>query len=437
MLKNKKIVIIGSGVSTQYGVLYLLKNGYDPKLITIIDKGNSIHNRQPEEVMTGAGGAGTWSDFKVIPSFKQGGLFHPHYCPDEETATKLSKQLYDYIVEYHPDPSKIMYTEPVEEPQYIKDSPFELRQSPCYHLGTDYGQKQVKNIFEYFEQCGIKQYYNAVVTDIDFEENTVSFWVNENTYNLIGYDKLIIGTGKSGMDLLTKLINQYNLTTVPKPAQFGVRYETDGKYFEELNKIAYDFKLYKKFNEDSARSFCTNNFAAFVAEEETYNMKSYNGHAHKDPEKYNGLTNFGILLEARGIEDPFKFSQDLVNFFQNSGEATYYSPSNREPSLTDQGNKVPGYKISLEKFKEGFGKYADYIIEFIDDLNTTFGINNNYIFYCPEVKFLTNEILLNKHDLSLPQFPNVHMQGDAAGARGIYISALHGLYVASSIIEDK
>lgn len=434
---NKKIIIIGSGVSTQYGVLYLLKNGYDPKLITIIDKGNSIHNRQPEEVMTGAGGAGTWSDFKVIPSFKQGGLFHPHYCPDEETATKLSKQLYDYIVEYHPDPSKIMYTEPVEEPQYIKDSPFELRQSPCYHLGTDYGQKQVKNIFEYFEQCGIKQYYNAVVTDIDFEENTVSFWVNENTYNLIGYDKLIIGTGKSGMDLLTKLINQYNLTTVPKPAQFGVRYETDGKYFEELNKIAYDFKLYKKFNEDSARSFCTNNFAAFVAEEETYNMKSYNGHAHKDPEKYNGLTNFGILLEARGIEDPFKFSQDLVNFFQNSGEATYYSPSNREPSLTDQGNKVPGYKISLEKFKEGFGKYADYIIEFIDDLNTTFGINNNYIFYCPEVKFLTNEILLNKHDLSLPQFPNVHMQGDAAGARGIYISALHGLYVASSIIEDK
>lgn len=47
------------------------------------------------------------------------------------------------------------------------------------------------------------------------------------------------------MDLLTRLINKYNLTTVPKPAQFGVRYETDGKYFEELNKIAYDFKLYK------------------------------------------------------------------------------------------------------------------------------------------------------------------------------------------------
>jgi len=432
---NKKIVIVGAGVSTQYQVLHLLKNGYPGNLITIIDKGNDIHTRKPEEVMNGAGGAGTWSDFKVIPSFNQGGIFFPNYCTNKEYAEKLSKQLYDYIVEHHPEPSKIMHTEPVEEPQFIKNSPFELKQSPCYHLGTDYGQQQVKKIFEYFEQCGIKQYYNAIVTDIDFKKNTVSFWVNEKKYNLIGYNKLIIGTGKSGMDLLTKLINQYNLTTVPKPAQFGVRYETDGKYFEELNKIAYDFKLYKKFGDDSARSFCTNNFAAFVAEEETYGMKSFNGHAHKDPNKANGLTNFGILLEARGIEDPFKFSQDLVNFFQNSGEATYYSPSNREPSLTDQGNKVPGYKISLEKFKEGFGKYSDYIIEFIDDLNTTFGIDNNYIFYCPEVKFLTNEILLNKKDLSLPQYSNVHLQGDAAGARGIYISALQGLYVAEAILK--
>mgnify|MGYP000113811367 CR=1 FL=1 len=427
---DKKIVIIGAGVSTQYQVLHLLKNGYPGNLINIIDKGNDIHTRKPEEVMNGAGGAGTWSDFKVIPSFNQGGIFFPNYCTNKEYAEKLSKQLYDYIVEYHPESSKIMYTEPVEEPQFIKDSPFELRQSPCYHLGTDYGQQQVKNIFEYFEQCGVNQTYNVEITNIDLHRNEIHIG-----HNCIKYDTLIIGTGKSGMDLLTKLINKYNLETIPKPAQFGVRYETDGKYFEELNKIAYDFKLYKKFGEDSARSFCTNNFAAFVAEEETYGMKSFNGHAHKDPNKENGLTNFGILLEARGIEDPFVFSKQLVEFFQNEGVATYYSPIGREPSLTDQGKKVPGYKISLNKFKTGFGKYAEYIMEFIEDLNNTFGINDNYIFYCPEVKFLTNEILLNKANLSLPQYPNVHLQGDAAGARGIYISALHGIYVAEALLS--
>ena len=436
--KNMKhIVYIGAGVSTQYGVLHLLKNGYDPSKITIIDKGNSIYNRKPEEVMTGAGGAGTWSDFKVIPSFTQGGLFYPHYCKNETLANNLSTLLYDYIVEYHPDPSKIMYTKPVEEPQFIKDSPFELRQSPCYHLGTDYGQQQVKNIFEYFDKVGVHQIYNAEVKSFSLRKDHSFIWYEQDRerYEIMA-DKLIIGTGKSGMDLLTKLIDKYNLETVPKPGQFGVRYETDGKYFTELNKIAYDFKLYKKFGEDSARSFCTNNYAAFVAEEETYGMKSYNGHAHKDPSMQNNLTNFGIMIEARGIEDPFEFSQNLVNFFQQNGEAAYYSPTDRKPSLTDQGTTVPGYRIDLDTFKEGMGKYADYILEFIEDLNTTFGIEDNYIFYCPEVKFLTNEIVLNKTNLSLPMYPNIHLQGDAAGARGIYISAMHGLYVVNDILQS-
>ena len=435
-IKNKHIVYIGAGVSTQYAVLHLLKNGYDPSKITIFDKGNSIYTRKSTEVMTGAGGAGTWSDFKVIPSFNQGGLFYPHYCKDKNLADKLSSTLYNYIVEYHPDPSKIMYTTPVDEPQWLKDSPFELRQSPCYHLGTDYGQQQVKNIFEYFDKMGIHQEYNIEIYDIDLDTKYIYGRDQYNQEVRFSYDKLIIGTGKSGMDFLTKLINKYNLETAPKPGQFGVRYETDGKYFTELNEIAYDFKLYKKFGDDSLRSFCTNNYAAFVAEEETYGMKSYNGHAHKDPSKQNNLTNFGIMIEARGIEDPFKFSQELVNFFQENGEAAYYSPTNRQPSLTDQGTPVPGYKISLEKFKEGFGKYTDYILEFIEDLNKTFGIEDNYIFYCPEVKFLTNEIILNKTNLSLPKYPNVHFQGDAAGARGIYISALHGLMIADSIIKE-
>jgi uncharacterized FAD-dependent dehydrogenase len=335
-----------------------------------------------------------------------------------------------------------MYTEPVEEPQYIKDSPFELRQSPCYHLGTDFGQQQVKAIFEYFEKCGVNQIYNAEVSGLMIEnyERKVLFdtqYMGETIHNYIDFDKLIIGTGKSGMDFLSNIIEEFNLPTESKPAQIGVRFETDGKYFTELNKIAYDFKLYKKFGSDSARSFCTNNFAAFVAEEETYGMKSFNGHAHKDPNKFNGLTNFGILLEARGIEDPFTFSKQLVEFFQNEGEASYYTPTDRQPSTTDQGGKVPGFKITLEKFKEGFGKYADYIMEFISDLNKTFGIDDNYIFYCPEVKFLTNEILLNKEDLSLPTYPDIHLQGDAAGARGIYISALHGLYISSRFLKNE
>jgi len=426
----KKLVYIGAGVSTQYGVLHLIKNGYDPKQIVIIEKGNDIYTRKGDEVMSGAGGAGTYSDYKVIESWHQGGEFTPKYV-DIKTAERLADQLISYIKEYHPDPSKIMYTYPTEEPQWLKNSPFGLKQSKCMHLGTDYGRQQVKAVFDFFNEVGVVQYYNTEVLDIDFKNKNI-FCIDFE----ISYDKVIIAGGKSGVDFLDKLIKKYNLPTSPRPTQIGVRYETDLKYFEELSKIAYDFKLYKKFDENvSGRSFCTNLYAAFVAPETTYGKISFNGHAYKDPEKYNGLANFGIMLEIKNeIEDPFTFMKDLVNKYNINGKGSSYSPTNRPPSKTDDGEDMPVNSITLEQFKAGYGKYANNILDFINDLNSTFNINNDYIIYLPEIKYFSNTVLFNNEDFSLIDHPDVHIQGDNGMSRGIWIAALSGMYVAESFM---
>jgi hypothetical protein len=340
-----------------------------------------------------------------------------------------------------------MYTTPEEVPQWLEESPFDLKQAPCFHLGTDYGRQQVQNIFEYFDKMGIKQLYNTEVIDIDFENKKVFFdpknimkQTNPFGYELgidwIEYDKVVLAGGKSGVDFLDKLIKKYNLKTSPRAAQLGIRYETDGKYFDELTKFAYDFKLYKKWNNISGRSFCVNNYAAFVAPEQTYGFVTANGHAYKDPNKYNGLTNFGIMLEIKDeIEDPFKFKQDLVKFFNKEGKMSSYSPVNRKSSKTDEGEEMPCFPITLEKFKEGYGKYANYILEFIDDLNKTFNINDNYIIYLPEVKYISNTLLFNHHDFSLIDHPDVHIQGDNGMSRGIWIASISGLYVAESMLK--
>lgn len=438
---NKKIVYVGAGVSTQYGVLHLLKNGYDPSQIIIIEKGDSIYNRKSNEVMSGAGGAGTYSDFKVLQSWTQGGIFTPDYV-NQETADKLGKLVEGYIHEYHPDPTKIMYTTPEEIPQWLKDSPFDLKQSPCFHLGTDYGRQQVQNIFEFFDKMGVIQLYNTEVIDIDFHDKIIMYRFKDeegrrNT-KFINYDKVILAGGKSGVDFLDKLIKKYNLKTKPRAAQLGVRYETDGKYFKKLTQFAYDFKLYKKWDNISGRSFCVNNYAAFVAPETTYGKISFNGHAHKDPNKFNGLCNFGIMLEIKDeIEQPFEFKQNLVSFFNKDGKSASYSPINRLPSKTDDGEEMPCYSTTLEYFKEGYGKYADIILEYIDDLNKTFNINDNYIIYLPEVKYISNTILFNNNDFSLIDYPDVHIQGDNGMSRGIWIAACSGLYVADVFLQDE
>jgi hypothetical protein len=54
-----------------------------------------------------------------------------------------------------------------------------------------------------------------------------------------------------------------------------------------------------------------------VAVEETYGDVTYNGHAKKGEEFRNNMTNFGILMEIKGIEDPFTWSRDVVQKCQS------------------------------------------------------------------------------------------------------------------------
>ena len=132
------------------------------------------------------------------------------------------------------------------------------------------------------------------------------------------YDRLIFGVGKSGIDFGKQLAEEYNFPTEPKPVQIGVRFEAPQKHFQKLIDVSYDFKLYRKFEDEgvSLRSFCTNNNAAYVALEETYGDYSYNGHAKKDEAYRNDMTNFGILMEVQGIDKPFDWSRELVSKVQ-------------------------------------------------------------------------------------------------------------------------
>jgi uncharacterized FAD-dependent dehydrogenase len=254
----------------------------------------------------------------------------------------------------------------------------------------------------------------------------------------IKFDTCIVGTGKAGIDFSAKLAQKYDLPTEQKSVQIGCRFESPQKYFQKLIDISYDFKLYQKFDNVSLRSFCTNNNAAYVAVEETYGDVTYNGHAKKGEEFRNDMTNFGILMEIKGIEDPFKWSRDVVQKLQSNNTGLYYSPNNtRTPALTSEGTTVSSVQISnLNTFKESMGIYADYIINFIDDMNKIFEFGDDWGMYIPEVKYLSPEPLVNYDNLSLTEYPNVHFVGDALSARGITVSGAHGIYVAEYLYQN-
>ena len=437
-MASKNVVMIGAGVANVNAATKLVDNGFKGK-ITIIDMGKDPYLRPYEEVMTGFLGAGGWSDGKLTYHTSIGG--HLSKYTGEEKAMELFDQVIDNFKRFHPKPEEVQCSNPVAEPDFIKPY-FGLRLFPVWHVGTDYLHEIGKNWYDFLVDGGVEFLWETKVTDIHFEKNTLEYShvpIKLGKLKSLKYDELIFGVGKSGIDFGKQLAEKYDLPTEPKPVQIGVRFEAPQKHFQRLIDISYDFKLYRKYEDKgvSLRSFCTNNNAAYVAVEETYGDHSYNGHAKKDEAFRNDMTNFGILMEVRGIEKPFEWSRDVVKKLQIDGTGLYYSPT-REPSQTSEGVKVSAVKVDrLHEIAKAMQPYFTYVFEFIEDMKKVFPtLKDDWGIYVPEVKYLSPEPLVNYDDLSLTKFPNVHFVGDALSARGITVSGSQGTLVAEKILEN-
>ena len=432
---SKNVVIVGAGVAGVNAATKLVDNNFDGK-ITIIDMGKDPYRRPYEEVMTGFLGAGGWSDGKLTYHTAIGG--HLSKYTGDEKAMELMDQVIENFKRFHPKPEEVQCSNPVAEPDFIKPY-FGLRLFPVWHVGTDYLHEIGKNWYDFLIDNGVEFHWETKVTDIDFD--TQELYCDWNTpKETIKYDTLIFGVGKSGIDFGKQLAEKYDLPTEPKPVQIGVRFEAPQKHFQKLIDVSYDFKLYRKYEDKgvSLRSFCTNNNAAYVAVEETYGDHSYNGHAKKDESFRNDMTNFGILMEVRGIEKPFDWSREVVNKLQKNGTGLYYSPS-REPSTTSEGVDVSAVKVdTLHEISKAMQPYFGYVYDFIEDMKKVFPtLKDDWGIYVPEVKYLSPEPLVNYGDLSLTKYTNVHFVGDALSARGITVSGSQGTLVAEKILENK
>jgi uncharacterized protein len=440
----KRIVIVGAGVAGVNAATKLVDNGYPGELITIIDMGKDPYQRKPEEVMTGFLGAGGWSDGKLTYHTAIGGQLSKY--TGEEKAMKLMDEVINNFKRFHPKPEEVQCSNPIAEPDFIKPY-FGLRLFPVWHVGTDYLSEIAKNWYDYLVSKGVQFHWETKVTSINFRHNEVIMRSVKPEFSQMDndglfYDELIFAVGKSGIDFAQELANQYQLPDEPKSVQIGVRFEAPQEHFQKLIDISYDFKLYRKFDDKgvSLRSFCTNNNAAYVAVEETYGDHSYNGHAKKDEAYRNNMTNFGILMEINGIEDPFKWSRDVVNKVQANGTGLYYSPS-RQPSTTSEGNGVTATQISLDTLthvvEPAMEGYFSYIMDFIQDMKKIFPtLQDDWGIYIPEVKYLSPEVKVDYNNLALADYSNVHFVGDALSARGITVSGAQAIYVVESMLGE-
>ena len=190
-------VIVGTGPAGMYAGLILAEHGYAPILlergaavkdrVEAVNKFNISHILDKNtNIQFGAGGAGTFSDGKLVT----------------RTNDPLSSYVMQRLVEFGAK----------EEIKYIAKP----------HVGTDVLAVIVDNILKHIEELGGKVMYNT--TFLDFEHDGERIYSVTTDKGKIEAGALILAIGHSARDTYQMLLRK-NLSIEPKDFSVGMRIE--------------------------------------------------------------------------------------------------------------------------------------------------------------------------------------------------------------------
>ncbi len=457
------VVIIGGGPAGLFAAYELITKNEKLKIV-ILDKGKLAQNRKcpmnsnikcmncnPCSILSGYGGAGTFSDGKLnfIPKLGKSDLFK--YMSNED-AYKIIDETESIFNQFGMD-SKVYPTnmdDALKLKGKIAKKGANLLIIKQKHLGSDKLPMYIKNFTDYLKEKGVTLIEGADVSDINSKKID---------YHIITYKKgkqskqieantVIVAPGRTGAKWVQELADYYKIPYISRSIEIGVRVEVRKELMEEICSVIYDPSIFirtETYN-DEIRTFCTNP-GGFVAKENYYGYICVNGHALKDIKSDN--SNFAFISKVSLTEPATNTRQygesiarianvlgdgkpiiQLLRDLRQGRRSTisriqkgYVSPTLKDCVAGDLALVLP-HRIIIN-ILEGLKK-LDEIIP---------GVNNDEtLLYGPEIKFFSNEIITN-NQMKLENY-NVYFIGDGAGKAGnIVTAAATGLIAARDILK--
>lgn len=445
-------IIIGAGPAGMFSALELIKTNAK---VLLIDKGNLIENRQRHEIMTGFGGAGTFSDGKLhfTPVLSHEKMFHLYREQDYQKFMEEVEQIFiDFgmpIDEYYPkDMKKAMQL--VEEAQRNNVKLF-IRKA--VHIGSDKLPIIMKKFQDHLNKNKIDFKPNTEVLDIIIENQKASGVILKNG-KIISGDYIIATPGRYNAKWLQELAIKYNLDEVYDKIEVGVRVEFPYAILQKHANELYEtvFSVRTKTYDDIVRTFCPCP-RGHVAVEEYDGFVCVNGHSNSTHDSEN--SNFAFVTEV-SLTEPLESTRLYANFIAQGVtllgagkpiiqrlkdlkkgrrstkqriEKSNIIPTLKEAVPGDIGMSMP-YRV-IKNILEGI-EQLDKILPGLDGDST--------FLYGPEVKFRSNKIITSKGlETSLKGF---FVAGDGAGVSGNIVGAaitglIAGREVANQFIVEK
>lgn len=455
------VVIVGAGPAGLFAAYELIEN--NPKLkVLLLDKGIFAKNRNcpmkknhkcvncnPCGILSGYGGAGTFSDGKLnfIPKLGKSDLFK--YMSISE-ANKLIDDTEVIFNKFGMDSQ--VYPTNMDEAKKIQakiaKEGANLLIIKQKHLGSDKLPEYINNFTEHLENKGVEILENADVLDIEENQDYKVIYKTGKKINEVSSKYVIVAPGRTGAKWIQELADKYEIPYVSQSIEIGVRVEVRKEILQELCSVIYDPTIFIKTNtyNDQIRTFCTNP-EGFVAKENYYGYICVNGHALKDIKSNN--SNFAFISKV-SLTHPStntrEYGESIAKIANTLG--------NGKPIVQSLKDLKAGRRSTLDRINTGFieptlkdvvagdlalvlpHRIIKNILEGLETLDKIIpGVNNGEtLLYGPEIKFFSNEITTD-NNMKLENH-NIYFIGDGAGKAGnIVAAAATGLVASRDILR--
>jgi len=455
------VVIVGAGPAGLFAAYELIENNPNLKIL-LMDKGKFAKNRvcpmkknnkcincNPYGILSGYGGAGTFSDGKLnfIPKLGKSDLFK---YMSISAANKLIDDTEVIFNKFGMDSN--VYPTNMEEAKQIQEKIAKeganlliIKQK---HLGSDKLPQYINNFTDYLESHGVEVLENSDVLDIEENDNyKVLYKIGKQTKE-VNSKYVIVAPGRTGAKWIQELADKYNIPYISQSIEIGVRVEVRKEILKEICSVIYDPTIFIRTNtyNDQIRTFCTNP-EGFVAKENYYGYICVNGHALKDVKSNN--SNFAFISKVN-LTHPStntrEYGESIAKIANTLG--------NGKPIVQSLKDLKAGRRSTIERINKGFieptlkdvvagdlalvlpHRIIKNILEGLETLDKIIpGVNNGEtLLYGPEIKFFSNEITTD-NNMKLENH-NIYFIGDGAGKAGnIVAAAATGLIAARDILK--